>query len=193
MSASATVLVSLLGLAPAAPAVAQPYPTKPIKAITAVGPGGTSDIFIRLIGDELHKRWGQPVIVEMRPGGNMTIGGRSCAEAANDGYTICILPSETLSYAKLLHSRLPYEPEKFEPITNAFFNTQVLVVASSLGVRTLDELAALSKIERYRQNSSFKRVKIGPKLECTPWGGQVEPVELTTYRACSSSNVTGLL
>jgi tripartite-type tricarboxylate transporter receptor subunit TctC len=167
MSASATVLVSLLGLAPAAPAVAQPYPTKPIKAITAVGPGGTSDIFIRLIGDELHKRWGQPVIVEMRPGGNMTIGGRSCAEAANDGYTICILPSETLSYAKLLHSRLPYEPEKFEPITNAFFNTQVRVVASSLGVRTLDELAALSKIERYRQNSSFKRVRRAPlQISC---------------------------
>jgi len=145
MRGPATVLLSLLALAPGTPSFAQAYPTRPIKAITAVGPGGTSDIFIRLIGDELHKRWGQPVIVEMRPGGNQTIGGRSCAEAPNDGYTICILPSETLSYAKLLHARLPYTPEKFEPITNAFFNTQVLVVASSLGVRTLDELAALSK------------------------------------------------
>src|SRR5262249_61284236 len=118
MRAPATVLISLLGLAPTMPSAAQSYPTRPIKAITAVGPGGTSDIFIRLIGDELHKRWGQPVIVEMRPGGNQTIGGRSCAEAPNDGYSICILPSETLSYAKLLHARLPYAPEKFEPITN---------------------------------------------------------------------------
>ena len=145
MRGPATILLLLLALAPVASSLAQVYPTRPIKAITAVGPGGTSDIFIRLIGDELHKRWGQPVIVEMRPGGNQTIGGRSCAEAPNDGYTICILPSETLSYAKLLHARLPFEPEKLEPITNAFFNTQVLVVASALGVRTLDELAALSR------------------------------------------------
>jgi tripartite-type tricarboxylate transporter receptor subunit TctC len=106
MRGSATVLVSLLVLAPGTPSLAQTYPTKPIKAITAVGPGGTSDIFIRLIGDELHKRWGQPVIVEMHPGGNMTIGGRSCAEAPNNGHTICILPSETLSYAKFLHADL---------------------------------------------------------------------------------------
>jgi tripartite-type tricarboxylate transporter receptor subunit TctC len=130
---------------PAIPAAAQPYPSRPIRAITSVGPGGTSDIFIRLIGEELHKRWGQPVIVDMRPGGNMTISGRTCAEAPNDGYTICILPGETLSYAKFLYAKIPYEPESFEPITNAFFNTQVLVVHSALNVKTLDELAALSK------------------------------------------------
>lgn len=140
-----TLLASFAAVSLATPAAAQAYPSKPIKAITAVGPGGTSDIFIRLIGEELYRRWGQPVIVEMRPGGNMTIGGRSCAEAPNDGHAICILPGETLSYAKFLHTKLPYEPEKFEPITNAFFNTQVLVVHSSLGVKSLDELAALSK------------------------------------------------
>jgi tripartite-type tricarboxylate transporter receptor subunit TctC len=139
------VLASLSVLLSAMPAVAQPYPSKPIRAITSVGPGGTSDIFIRLIGDELHKRWGQPVIVDMRPGGNMTISGRTCAEAPNDGYTICILPGETLSYAKFLYAKIPYEPESFEPITNAFFNTQVLVVHSALNVKTLDELAAVSK------------------------------------------------
>ena len=139
------LLASFLGLACAMPAAAQTYPSRPIKAITSVGPGGTSDIFIRLVGDELHKRWGQPVIVEMRPGGNQTIGGRSCAEAANDGYTLCILPGETLSYNKFLYRKLPYDPESFEPITNAFFNTQVLVVQGSLKVKTLDELAALSK------------------------------------------------
>src|SRR5512132_2501932 len=80
------------------PAVAQDYPTRPIRALTATSAGGTSDIFMRLIGEEIHKRWGQPIIVENRPGGVMTIGGRACAEAANDGYPICILPAETLAY-----------------------------------------------------------------------------------------------
>jgi tripartite-type tricarboxylate transporter receptor subunit TctC len=88
------------------PAQAQLYPTKPVRVITANSPGGTSDIFVRALGDELQKRWGQPVIIENRSGGGMNIAGRACADAANDGYTICILPNETLTlnqfYAFLL-------------------------------------------------------------------------------------------
>ena len=75
----------------------------------------------------------------------MTISGRTCAEASNDGHTICILPGETLSYAKHLYKKLSFDPDSLEPITNAFFNTQVLVVHSSLDVKTLGELALLSK------------------------------------------------
>jgi tripartite-type tricarboxylate transporter receptor subunit TctC len=137
----------VLGFLAAAPrALAQDYPTRPIRAITATGAGGTSDVFMRVLGDELHKRWGQPIIVENRPGGGMTIGGRACAEAPNDGYTICNLPGETLVYNQFLFKKISYDPEKdFEPITNPFFNTQVLVVSSALNVRTLDELAVLSK------------------------------------------------
>ena len=127
-------------------AQAQDYPVKPIRVITATGAGGTSDIFMRVVGEEIQKRWGQPLIVENRPGGGMTIGGRACAEAPNDGYTICNLPGETLVYNQFLFKKISYDPEKdFEPITNPFFNTQALVVSSKLNVRTLDELAALSK------------------------------------------------
>jgi len=134
-----------LGAQSAPLAFAQDYPTRPIRALTATSAGGISDVFLRLIGDELYKRWGQPVVVENRPGGAMTIGGRACAEAPNDGYTICMLPVETLVYNQFLFKKLAYDPEKFEPITNPFFNTQVLVVSAALNVRNLDELAALSK------------------------------------------------
>ena len=75
----------------------------------------------------------------------MNIGGRACAEAPNDGATICNLPSSTLTYNQWLYKKLPYDPERFAPITNPFFNTQMLVVSTALGVKTLDELAALSK------------------------------------------------
>ncbi|HEY2136922.1 MAG TPA: tripartite tricarboxylate transporter substrate binding protein [Xanthobacteraceae bacterium] len=130
----------------ATPATAQDYPTRPIRALTATGAGGTSDIFMRLIGEEMQKHWGQPIIVENRPGGAMTIGGRACAEAPHDGYTVCILPVETLAYNQFLFKKIPYDPEKdFEPITNPFFNTQVLVASAALGVKTLADLAALSK------------------------------------------------
>jgi tripartite-type tricarboxylate transporter receptor subunit TctC len=128
------------------PADAQAWPNKPIRVITANSAGGTSDIFVRALGDELQKRLGQPIIVENRSGGGMNIAGRACAEAPNDGYNICILPNEVLTLNEFTFKSIPYNPEKdFDPITNAFINTQVLVVSSALGVNSLDELAALSK------------------------------------------------
>src|SRR6267154_4010649 len=75
-------------------ASAQDYPTRPIKVIAVTSAGGTSDIFMRALGDELHKGLGQPIVIENRPGGAFNIGARACAEAAPDGTTICILPGE---------------------------------------------------------------------------------------------------
>ena len=99
--------------------------TKPIRVITANSSGGTSDIFVRAMEDELQKRLGQPIIVENRPGGCMNISGRACAESPNDGYTICILPKEVLTLNEFTFKSIPYNPKKdFEPITNAFINTQ---------------------------------------------------------------------
>ena len=130
----------------AQPASAQDYPTRPIRVITATSAGGTSDIFMRVLGDEVLKHWGQPIVVENRPGGSMMIGGHACAAAPNDGYTVCILPVETLSYNQFLFKNLPYDAQKdFVPITNPFFNTQVLVASATLDVTSLAELAALSK------------------------------------------------
>jgi tripartite-type tricarboxylate transporter receptor subunit TctC len=129
-----------------APALAQDYPTRPIRALTATSAGGTSDVFMRVLGEEVRQRWGQPIVVENRPGGAMNVGGRACADAPNDGYTICILPAETLAYNQFLFKQIPYDPEKdFAPVTNPFFTTQVLVVNASLNVHALAELAALSK------------------------------------------------
>src|SRR5215468_4946951 len=130
----------------ASPARAQDYPSRPVKAIVAVGAGGTGDIFMRVLGEELYRRWGQPVVVENRPGGASNIGARACADAPPDGYTICIMPGEPLAYNQFLYKKLSFDPAKdFEPIVNLFFNTQALVVNAALRVKTVDELVALSK------------------------------------------------
>jgi tripartite-type tricarboxylate transporter receptor subunit TctC len=137
-----TILAVLVPLA----ASAQELPAgRPLRVIVATGAGGTADVFMRVIGDEYHRRYGRAVVVENRTGGNMNIGGRACADAPADGSTICNLPNAALTYNQFLYKKLPYDPESFEPITNPFFNTQLLVVSAALGVRTLDELAALSK------------------------------------------------
>jgi len=127
------------------PVAAQDYPTRPIRIITANSAGGTSDIFVRALAEELMKRLGQPIIIENRSGGGMNIAGRACADAARDGYTICLLPNETLTLNQFTYKSIPYDPEKdFAPITNAFINTQVMVASSALQVKSLDELAALA-------------------------------------------------
>jgi tripartite-type tricarboxylate transporter receptor subunit TctC len=130
----------------AAPVAAQDYPRRPVRMIVAVGAGGTGDVFARVLGDELYKRWGQPVVIENRPGAQSNIGARACAEAPPDGYTLCIMPGEPLAYNQHLFKKLPFDPVKdFQPVTNLFFNFQALVVNAKLNVKTVDELVALSK------------------------------------------------
>ena len=130
----------------ATPSLAQDYPTRPIKAVTTTSAGGISDVFMRALGDELHKRWGQPIVVENRPGGMQNVGSRACTEAAPDGYTICILNAEPLAYNQFLLKNMPFDPEKgLQPVTNLYHLIQTLVVNSKLNVKTVDELIALSK------------------------------------------------
>src|SRR5262249_29777956 len=104
-----------------APAAAQTYPSRPIRVIIPASAGGTQDVFMRALGEDLRKRLGQTLVIENRPGGNFNIGARACADAAPDGYTICMLLNEALVYNKLLFKKIPYDPEKdFTPVTNPF-------------------------------------------------------------------------
>src|SRR5204862_2878459 len=130
---------------PAQPAAAQDYPTRPIKVIGGASAGGTSDIFMRALAEELHKGLGQPIVIENRPGGAFNIGARACAEAAPDGYTICILPGEPIVFNQFLFKSLAYDPAAFEPITQLFTIVQALVVSKALNVGTMQGLTALSK------------------------------------------------
>jgi len=126
-------------------AQAQDYPVRTIRAITNLSAGGLSDIFMRALGEELHKRWGQPIIVENRPGGAYNIGARACQDAAPDGYTICILLSDAVVYNPHLYKSLPFDERGIQPVMNLFYLIQTLAVNSALGVKTIDELVAYSK------------------------------------------------
>jgi tripartite-type tricarboxylate transporter receptor subunit TctC len=142
----ATLIAALAVLVLPPSALAQDWPTRPVRVIIPLGPGGGGDVFTRTLNDELQKRFGQPFIMENRPGGALNIGTRACAEAAPDGYTICVLTSEPMVYNPFLFKSLPFDPDKdFEPVTNLFFNTVAFVANSSLKVRTVPELVALAK------------------------------------------------
>jgi tripartite-type tricarboxylate transporter receptor subunit TctC len=160
------VLSAMVMVAGTWPALAQDYPTRPVRVIATSSAGGTSDIFMRALAEELHKRLGQPFIVENRPGGAFNIGARACAEAPPDGYTLCIIPGEPLVFNQFLYKTLAFDPENgFEPITQLFFITQALVVSAALNVKTLPELIALSKAKPGTLSYSTAAVPLGVFIE----------------------------
>ena len=138
-----TVLALLSAMAPA---VAQDYPTRPIRAIASQGPGGLSDIWMRAVADEMGAILGQTVVVEDRVGAAGSIGARACGEAAPDGYTICIIPVEAIAINPVINPISGFDPKKsLLPITKAFYLTQVFAVNASLNAKNFDELIALAK------------------------------------------------
>ena len=141
------LLAALIGLSAAAvPATAQDWPTRPVKAITTTSAGGLSDIFMRALGEELRQKWGQPLIIENRPGGSMNLGTRACADSTPDGYTICIINADPLIYNQWLLKSMPFNPETaLQPIVNLYHLIHIMVVNSDLKVNTVEKLVALSK------------------------------------------------
>jgi tripartite-type tricarboxylate transporter receptor subunit TctC len=129
----------------ASQARADDYPSRPIHVLTTSSAGGISDIFMRVLGEELHKSLGQPLIIENRPGGSGNIGARACQDAQPDGYTICIINADPMIYNQFLFKNLPFDPDKLTPIINLFHLIQVLVINSDLGAKSVDELIAVSK------------------------------------------------
>lgn len=142
--ASPALAVALLGLF-AAGALAQSYPTKPIRFVNVTAPGGTIDIVARVVAEKLSQSLGQPVVVENRPGGGGTIAIDTVAKANPDGYTIlAVSASHTLnpSFGK----KLPYDPIKdFAPVTLMALSPYVLTVHPSVPANSVKELIALAK------------------------------------------------
>jgi tripartite-type tricarboxylate transporter receptor subunit TctC len=130
------------------PSAAQDYPAKPVRIVFPLAAGGGGDVFTRALADELQKVWHQPVVVENRPGGGQNIGARACAEAAPDGYTLCLMSSEPAVYNEFLYKSIPYNPEKdFQPISNLFFNTLSIVINSETKVKSFAEMIAMAKAQ----------------------------------------------
>ena len=142
-----TLALALLAmLAPATAATAQNYPTRPIRAIASQGPGGLSDLFMRALGEQVGPALGTSFVVEDRAGAEGTIGAQACAAAPPDGYTICILPGETVTINPIIQPNADFDPAKsLVPVARVYYLTQVFAVGAALDVKTFPELAALAK------------------------------------------------
>lgn len=141
------VLVGALGLAAAAPALAQAdFPSRPIKFIVASSPGGTTDTLARRLGEQVAETLGQPVVVENMPAASAVIAARTVAKAPPDGYTVLIGTGTTHASNPAMLKDIGYDPVKdFEPVTRLGYAALVIAVNPSLPITTVPELIAYAK------------------------------------------------
>jgi tripartite-type tricarboxylate transporter receptor subunit TctC len=127
-------------------ALAQQYPTKSIRIVVPFPPGGFSDTFARIIGNEINKSWGQQVVVDNRTGAGGTIGSDIVAKAPPDGYTLVMGTIGTHAINATLFSKLPYDPIRdFAPVAFVVEAEGLLVAHPSVPVKTTKELISLAK------------------------------------------------
>jgi tripartite-type tricarboxylate transporter receptor subunit TctC len=123
---------------------AQPWPTRPVRIVVGFSAGSATDISARMIGPKLAELWGQPVVIENRPGAGSSIANASVARATPDGYTILMI-SASFSINAVLQPKGGYDPIKdFHGVTQIGFSTGVIVATPSLGVKSLKELIAVA-------------------------------------------------
>jgi tripartite-type tricarboxylate transporter receptor subunit TctC len=130
----------------AAQDAAKDYPNRAIHIVVPFPAGGPADVAARLLGQRMNEDWGQPVIVDNRPGGNTVIGALQVAKAAPDGYTLLMAIDSTLVMNQYLYKSLPYDPiNDFAPITTTTKTVSVLAVSAETGPKSVKELIAKAK------------------------------------------------
>jgi tripartite-type tricarboxylate transporter receptor subunit TctC len=126
-------------------ALAQTYPTKPVKIIVPFGPGGFTDVVARILGVKLGESLGQSVVIENKPGAGSMIGTDQVAKAAPDGHTLVIV-SSTHVISPWIYKNVPYDPIKgFTPITKLVDSPYVLLTNPKVPVKNVQEFIALAK------------------------------------------------
>jgi tripartite-type tricarboxylate transporter receptor subunit TctC len=150
-------LVALCALGPfaltAAPALAQtqPWPQRSVRFIVPLGPGSGVDITSRVIADKLSAKWGKPVVVENKPGGDAILAITTFT-GANDDHTLLMAPASTFTAHPFLHEKLPYDMKELVPIVRVSNTVITIGVPASLGVNSMADLLKRAKAEPGKLN-----------------------------------------
>ena len=127
------------------------WPTRPVRFILTLGAGSGSDIGARLLADRLTPRWGQPVVVENRPGGDAIVAINAFV-TAHDDHVLLFSPTSSFTAHAYLHDNLPYRASDLVPITRVSNTIITISVPASLNVNSLKELAAMARAEPGKLN-----------------------------------------
>src|SRR5215510_11969774 len=133
----ALLILLVLGL----PSTAQTWPQRPVKFIVTLGPGSGVDFGARLLADRLSKRWGQPVVVENRPGGDAV----DAVISANDDHVLLASPTSALTAHPYVLQQMPYKDSDLLPIARGWNVVIVIAVPASTAAKSLQELVAMAR------------------------------------------------
>ena len=139
------LLVAALSVAATAAVAQDDFPNRPIRIVVPLAPGGTSDLLPRMVGEKLTLRWGQPVIIENKPGGALHLGTEAVARSAPDGYTLLLAPQGPLVLSPSLYRKLSYDPSAFVPVTILARLPYLFVANPSVPASSVPELIAYAK------------------------------------------------
>jgi tripartite-type tricarboxylate transporter receptor subunit TctC len=168
----------------ATPSPAQTWPQRPVKFLVTLGPGSGVDIGTRLLADRLSKHWGQPVVVENRPGGDGLVA-ISAMIAAQDDHVLLASPTSSFTAHPFVYKNLPYKPEDLQPIARVSNTIIVMAVPADLPAQSLTEFVALARAQPGKLNwagttgaidflvAGFLR-NAGLSLSKVPYRNQVE-------------------
>ena len=165
------------------------YPSRPIKIVVPFAPGGTTDMLARLIGQRLTQSWGQPVVIENKPGAGATLGADVVAKSAGDGYTL-LMGAAHHTIAQKVYSKVPYQFDRdFAPITMVAMVPNMVVVNADVPARNNAEFVALAKSQPGKLNygsagagtahhliGEMFNLKAGVKLVHVPYKGSAPAV-----------------
>ncbi len=152
-------LLTVAALALSAPVHAEDYPSRPIKIIVPVAPGGITDVVARVFGDYLAHKTGQPVIVENRTGGAGTIGADALAKSAPDGYTLGLNSTSQIILNPLLQKNLSIDPlTELTPVAPIALAPELLIITAKLPVTNIAEFITYAK----NNPGKLNYVSLGP-------------------------------
>ena len=155
MKNAGAVIWAVALLCAASGACAQGYPAKPIRIVVGFPPGGGNDIIARMVGAKMQENWGQPVVIDNRPGANSIIAAEFVAKSAPDGHTLLVNATGGMSVNPVLYMKLPYDSLKdFVAISMVGSFPLVLVVHPSVPANSVQELVAYAKANPGKLNYS---------------------------------------
>ena len=133
------------------PSAAQSWPQRTVRFLVTLGPGSGTDIGTRLLADRLAKRWGQPVVVENRPGGDALVA-ISAFVGANDDHLLLASPTSSFTAHPFVYKNPPYKPADLQPIARVSNTIIVIAVPADLPVKSMAELVAMARAEPGKLN-----------------------------------------
>lgn len=158
LAVAAALAASALG----ADALAQAYPSKPIRLVVGFAPGGAADTVARALSDPLSKVLGQPIVVENRAGAGSSIAAENVAKSPPDGYSVLIASPASISVNPVINPKLGYKPSDLVPVTKVSTSPLLIVVNPATGIQSVKELIDTAKKSPGKLNYATSGVGSAP-------------------------------